>query len=78
MGIRAIRKRRGLSQEDLSAKSGVNRISISKYERGASYPNMANAMKIANALGCKIDQLFDYTDGNFQMRHEGGEEHGTD
>lgn len=54
MGIRDLRKARGMSQQELSDKSGVPRARISDYETGYVNPHnmiLDNAIKLADALG---------------------------
>ena len=54
MGIRDLRIARGMTQRELSEKSGVLRARISDYETGFVNPyNMVldNAIKLADALG---------------------------
>ncbi|ANE22561.1 hypothetical protein AAY81_04840 [Denitrobacterium detoxificans] len=55
--LRAERARVGLSQQELSDKAGVDRMSISKYERGHALPNLNNAAALACALGCSLESL---------------------
>lgn len=49
--IRNARKERGLSQEALAYKAGVEQTDISKFERGKEVPSAGRARKIAEALG---------------------------
>lgn len=54
MSLKELRKSKGMSQEELSAKSGVNKMQISRVERGdTDIKNMTliNAIRIADALG---------------------------
>lgn len=46
-----------LSQEDLADASGVSRGAISKFESCNSNPTLESAVKVANALGCGVDDL---------------------
>ena len=55
--LREIRKRMGMTQEMLSAFTGVNRVSIAKYETGKTEPSLKTAEKLANALGVTVDEL---------------------
>ena len=55
--LRVIRKQKGLTQEQLSAVSGINRVSIAKYETGASVPSLKTAERLADALGVSVDEL---------------------
>lgn len=63
MQIRAIRKRRLMTLEQLAAKSGVDRVSINRYELGSHEPSVSKAIKIARALGCTVEQLMDDEEG---------------
>lgn len=57
--IAEARKRRGLSQEALSKKSGVSRATIARLESGEDFDVMASTLlKIAKALGTSVDKLF--------------------
>lgn len=55
--LREIRKAHGMTQEELSAFSGVNRVSIAKYETGKSDPSLETAKRLADALGVTVDDL---------------------
>lgn len=55
--LREIRKQKGMTQEALAAFSGVNRVSIAKYETGKSCPGLKTAEKLASALGVTVDEL---------------------
>lgn len=57
--IRNIRKEKNMSQEELSQKSGVSRITISALEAGMEKTTTtATLMKIAAALDVTVDRLF--------------------
>ena len=51
----------GMNQQELADKVEVSRVMLSKYIRGKSVPSVIVARKIANALGCTVDELFDDT-----------------
>lgn len=51
----------GLTKSELADKAGVSSVMLSKYIRGTSIPSVVIARKIASALGCTIDELFDDT-----------------
>lgn len=55
--LREIRRAHGMTQEALSAFSGVNRVSIAKYETGKSAPSLETAKRLADALGVTVDEL---------------------
>lgn len=57
--IRERRIAKRLTLEQLASLSGVSRISLNRYELGQRVPNVVIAQKIANALGCTIDELLD-------------------
>lgn len=52
-----LRKKAGLSQEDLAHKLGVSRQSISKWELGVCEPNIAKLQNIAILFNVSIDNL---------------------
>lgn len=57
MDIKKARLNADMSQEMLAKAAGVSRISIARYESGERIPDVVTAAKIANALGCKVDDL---------------------
>jgi putative molybdopterin biosynthesis protein len=48
----------GLRQQDLAARVGISRQSLSMVEGGRSVPSAALALRLARALGCKVEDLF--------------------
>jgi transcriptional regulator with XRE-family HTH domain len=56
--IRAIRNRRGVSQESLALQCGLDRTYISGIERGTRNPSLTNILKIAAALDVHPAELF--------------------
>lgn len=62
MGLKELRKAKGMSQDDLAKASGVNKMQISRVERGdTEIKNMTliNALKISDALGVDPHDLLD-------------------
>lgn len=55
--IKELRKQKGMTQEALAAFTGINRVSIAKYETGKSTPSLKTAGKLAAALGVTVDEL---------------------
>ena len=55
--LQKLRKEKGLSQEQLAEKLGVTRQSVSKWESGASYPEMDKIVAICNMFHCDLDVL---------------------
>jgi transcriptional regulator with XRE-family HTH domain len=59
--IREIRRRVGISQEDLSEKAEINRTYLSQIENGKSSPTEKKIKKIAEALGVPASELMEET-----------------
>jgi transcriptional regulator with XRE-family HTH domain len=57
--VKTARLEKGLSQEQLAAKSGLDRTYISGVERGARNPSLKSAQRIANALGKSLPALLE-------------------
>ncbi|MEG2323441.1 MAG: helix-turn-helix transcriptional regulator [Anaerovoracaceae bacterium] len=58
--LKELRETRKLSRSQLAEKSGVNVRTIEAYEQGLKDINKAQGItlyKLANALGCKIEEL---------------------
>lgn len=57
--IKEFREARGMTQEQLSASSGVSRGTISALENGTTRTTTTKTLlQIARALGATIDQIF--------------------
>jgi transcriptional regulator with XRE-family HTH domain len=57
--LRAARRRRGLTQEEVSELSGVIQSDISLIERGERDPRAATIRKLAAAVDVSPGELFD-------------------
>lgn len=57
-GLRAARLRLGLSQQELAARAGVTRQAVSAIEGGQAAPSLGVALRLARALGCRVEDLF--------------------
>ena len=57
MELKHRRESKRWTQEQLSLKSGVSRISITRYESGQREPTLTIAAKLAAALDCSVDDL---------------------
>lgn len=55
--LQNLRKSKKMSQEQLAEKVDVSRQSVSKWERGESYPTMNNIMTLCHIFHCKINDL---------------------
>ena len=58
-----LRKANNLSQEQLADKLDVSRQSVSKWESGDTYPDMAKIIQMCEILNCTLPDLMD--DGTF-------------
>lgn len=56
--LKMLRKKNGLSQEELAEKLGVSRQAVSKWERSEASPDTENLIMIANIYGISLDHLF--------------------
>ena len=56
--LRAGRVARGLSQGRLSQSSGLSRQAISAIESGRYVPNTTVALRLAQTLGCHVEEIF--------------------
>ena len=57
--IKALRKSRGMTQEELALRLNVVRQTVSKWEKGLSVPDAEMLQKIAEALDTTVSQLLD-------------------
>lgn len=55
--IMTLRKQRGWSQEDLAAQLDISRQSVSKWESGASVPDLDKILKLSALFGVTTDAL---------------------
>lgn len=58
--IEAIRKERGIRQEEFAKALGVSRQTISSLENGRYNPSIQLAFKIARYFGITIEEVFIY------------------
>ena len=56
--LEELRKNAGLTQQELSESAEVSRKSINAIENGIYVPSTVLALKIAETLGCKVEDLF--------------------
>ena len=56
--LEELRKRAGLTQQELSEAAEVSRKSINAIENGIYVPSTVLALKIAKALECKVEDIF--------------------
>jgi transcriptional regulator with XRE-family HTH domain len=61
--LQALRKARGMSQEDLADAVGVSRQAVSKWESGQSYPEMDKLVALSELFNVSLDYLVKGTPG---------------
>ena len=59
MRIRKLRAKRGISTAQLATTMNVTVKAVGKWERGEGYPRAEQLPKLAETLGCKIDELYE-------------------
>ncbi len=72
MKLKEIRTSKGLTRQDLAEASGVNVRMIQYYEQGYKDINGAAGItlyRIAQALGCQIEDLLEGTCSDTQITH---------
>ena len=57
--IKALRERRGLTQEQLAEKAGIGRSYLARLETARQDPTLSTLEKLAKALGVKVSTLVD-------------------
>ena len=55
--LQELRKREGMTQEELAGKLYVSRTAISKWESGRGYPNIESLKAIARLFSVTVDEL---------------------
>ena len=55
--LQELRKREGMTQEELASKLYVSRTAISKWESGRGYPNIESLKAIAKLFSVTVDEL---------------------
>ncbi len=57
--LEELRRKAGLTQQELSEAAEVSRKSINAIENGIYVPSTVLALKIAKTLNCKVEDLFE-------------------
>lgn len=55
--LKALRKSKKISQEELSSRCGIHRVSIARYETGLQLPSIVALFAMADALNVNIGRL---------------------
>lgn len=58
MRLEELRKDRGMTQKELASLTGVQQNTVSQWETGDRKPSSTVLPRLANALGCTIDELY--------------------
>ncbi len=58
--IKELRKARGLSQEKLSERAEITPNYLSRLERGTENPTLDTLIKLGDALGVEMWEIFDF------------------
>ena len=56
--LEELRRKAGLTQQELSEKAEVSRKSINAIENGIYVPSTVLALKISKTLKCKVEDVF--------------------
>lgn len=60
MNLKYLRKRNGLTQEQLAEKLKISRQAIAKWESGENTPDLTNCLALAKIFGVTLDDLVQY------------------
>ena len=60
--IEALRRKRGIRQEDLAQVLGVSRQTIISLEKGKYNPSLALALRLARYFAMPVEAIFDDSD----------------
>ena len=64
----ALRKKSGMSQEELSDQLGVSRQAVSRWEVGTTLPDAPNLLKLSDLFGVTVDYLLrDGCESNYDL-----------
>ena len=67
--LEELRRKAGLTQQDLSEEAEVSRKSINAIENGIYVPSTVLALKIAKTLKCKVEDLFKLPLWNYTYKY---------
>lgn len=59
MSIKHIRKKKGITQFELSKKINVDQTTVSKWESGEAKPRVDTLIKLAKLFECTVDELLE-------------------
>lgn len=56
--LREYRKAAHMTQSELAKASGTSQVMVCRYENGQRVPKLPAARKIAQALGCQVEDIW--------------------
>lgn len=59
--LKRLRLEKGLTQEALAAACGITKVYLSEIERGKRDPSTSIALRLASALGVRVEDLYGYS-----------------
>lgn len=72
MRIKEVMKRYGITQDEIATRLGINRVSVSRLLSDKNDMRVSTAQKFADAIGCKVAELFEeQTDFSSYVRYNG-------
>ena len=57
--LRELRAERGVSQDQLARRTGIDATAVGRFERGAREPRLRSILRLADGLGVKPGRLVD-------------------
>lgn len=72
MRIKEVMKRYGITQDEIATRLGINRVSVNRLLSDKNDMRVSTAQKFADAIGCKVAELFEeQTDFASYVRYKG-------
>lgn len=62
--LRSLRRKAGLSQEEVAGRAGIHVTYLSGVERGLRNPSIRNVRRLAQALGVPTGELFSFDESS--------------
>lgn len=76
--IKEIREKNNLTQEELSLKCDISRVSITRYENGTRTPDYSTLCIVAKALKASISDLLDEEKYNLTLFYDENKKYSLD
>src|SRR5882757_10764016 len=73
-GLRAAREQRGLTLQQLAARSGLSKAHLSRLESGERQPSIAALLELSNVLGLRVSALLGEDPGGTPLALHGPDE----